>query len=77
MDEVWCKDEGKDSKIYTNRNQAMQACVDSDKCVSVVTDCYYDCPASQKFQLCNGFEFERNGGDRDSAVGWRKECELP
>ena len=72
--EVWCKDEGRDSTTYANKSEALRACFDNDKCSSVVTD---DCSEPKKFQLCNGLEFERRGGDDDCAVGWRKKCKSP
>ena len=73
MHKVWCKDEGKDSTTYTDVTKALKACNDSDTCTSVVSN---KCSESQKFELCNGFEYERKGGNYECNIGGRKRCEL-
>ena len=73
MHKVLCKDEGKDSTTYADVNKALRACNDSDTCISVLSD---SCSQPQKFELCNGFKYERKGGDYECNIGGRKRCEF-
>ena len=70
---MWCKDEGKDSTTYADKETALQACLDSDKCSSVVRN---DCEESEKYQLCNGLEFERYMFSGRCTDIWHPKCEL-
>ena len=70
---VWCKDEGKGGTEYTDVTTAMKACNDSDECTSVVSD---ECSKPEKYEVCNGFKYERKGGNKECNDAWRKRCEL-
>ena len=73
MKKLWCKDEGKGSTTYTDVTNALKACNDSDQCTSVISD---ECSEEEKFELCNGFKYERKGDNNECTNTWRKRCEL-
>ena len=70
---VWCQDEGKGSTTYADVTSAFKACNDSDECTSVVSE---QCSEPEKFELCNGFKYERKGESTECNDSWRKKCKF-
>ena len=51
MTHILCETDGIDVTVYADFDQAINACIESDECSSVVSD---QCAEQQKYELCNG-----------------------
>ena len=72
MTHILCETDGIDVTVYADFDQAINACIESDECSSVVSD---QCAEPQKYELCNGVKYERTGGTYDCNKAARKKCE--
>ena len=71
--QLLCKKEGI-GRVFGpgEAESALYACKDNDECSSVVHD---KCATDEKYELCNGLEFEETGGTAECNTGARKKCE--